>query len=94
MYPRIPTDEDVRRPAGLSFDNLPDIVTVAEVCDATRLDKKTVLKAIHGKALPAWFPGGSAQLGFRMHKGDVEAWFFSDPGRAFTKGTGDTRVKP
>jgi len=94
MYPRPPTDEDVKRPAGLTFDNLPDIVTVTEVCDVTRLDKKTVLKAIHGGTLPAWFPAGSAKLGFRMHRGDVEAWFFSDPSRAFTPGVGGPKATP
>jgi len=94
MYPRTPSTQGVARPdQAISFDDLPAIVSLSDVCKATRIDKKTVLKAIHAGSLPAWFPGGNPQLGFRIHKGDVEAWYFSDPSRAFTKGTGDTRVK-
>lgn len=84
MYPRPPTDHDVVKPAGLSFDDLPAIVTASEVADATRLNKKSVLQAIHKGDLPAWFAGGNPVLGFRMHKADVEAWFFNDPERART----------
>ena len=52
------------------------------------LDKKTLLTAIHDGKIPAWFPGGNPQVGFRVHPRDLEAWFFNDPSRAHTPGTG------
>lgn len=86
--PKIPSEADVTRPHPLAFDDLGDIVSLGELCEATRLNKKTVLIAIHEGKLPAWFPGGNAQIGFRIHRGDAEAWFFSDPSRAHTPGVG------
>lgn len=83
--PKIATDEDARRPARMSLDQLGDIVTVSEVAEVCRLDKKTVLKAIHSGTLPAFFPAGSQYLGFRLHRADVEAWYFNDPERAHTR---------
>ena len=95
MYPRNPSNAGVIPPStAMTFDDLPAIVSLSEVVKATRINKKTILRAIHGGKLPAWYPGDNPQLGFRMHKGDVEAWYFSDPTRAFTPGIGDTRVVP
>jgi len=86
--PKIATEADAARPKELAFGDLGDIVSLGELCEATRLDKKTILGAIHAGKLPAWFPGGNAQIGFRMHRRDAEAWFFSDPERAHTPGVG------
>ncbi len=83
--PRIPSDAGVRKPAALSFADLDEIISVADLRRATGLDKATILKAIHAGALPAWYPGGNTMLGFRMHRADAEAWFFNDPSRAHTK---------
>ena len=61
--PGIRTDADAKPPAPMSFADLGDIIDVTDLCKVTRLDKKTVLKAIHAGQLPAWFPGGNATLG-------------------------------
>ena len=83
-----PTDMDATRPAEADYDSAGDTVSVKDICDLTRLNKKTVLAAIHSGLLPAWFPGGNSQIGFRVHRRDAEAWFFADPERALTPGVG------
>lgn len=88
MKPKIPTDADTVRPADFALISPEDTMSPKDICDVTRLNKKTVLAAIHGGLLPAWFPGGNPQVGFRCHRRDVEAWFFADPERAHTPGVG------
>lgn len=63
-------------------------VSLTDAMKQTALDKKTLLTAIHNGKLPAWWPGLNAQVGFRIHPRDLEAWFFNDPSRAHTPGTG------
>ena len=86
--PRIASEADVAPPRKLEFSDLGDVVSLGKLCEVTGLDKKTILVAIHAGKLPAWFPGGNPQIGFRMHRRDAEAWFFSDPSRAYTPGVG------
>lgn len=88
MRAKIPTESDAVQPARPATLNPDDYIGLSEVCSQTRMDKKTILAAIHAGKLPAFWPGGNHQVGFRMHRRDVEAWFFSDPERAHTPGVG------
>lgn len=88
-YPRTPTLDGVVPPAPIPLDEARTVaVPIATAVAETGVDKKTLLGAIHAGKLPAWWPGGNPILGFHVHRRDLEAWFFNDPSRAHTPGTG------
>ena len=85
-----PTMNGVAPPAPIALND-PDAkgITIATAIAQTGQDRHTILEAIHAGAIPAWAPGGDpARGGFRMHRRDFEAWYFGDPKRAHTPGTG------
>lgn len=87
--PGTPSILNVVPPATMTLDDLEhEALRVGEAARAVTLDKKTVLTAIHDGKLPAFWPGGNSMLGFRVHRKDLEAWYFNDPTLAHTPGTG------
>lgn len=84
-----PSMDGVVPPARIELGD-PDAagLSVADCVDATGADRRVIRDAIHDGKLPAWVPGMSFRLGFRVHRLDLEAWWFSDPTRAHTPGTG------
>ncbi len=72
-------------------DDPDQLMTTSEIAAATKLDRKTVIRAIRSGDLPAFVPhrGKATEIdmtgsrggrnGYRAHARDVERWFYGRP---------------
>lgn len=61
------------------LEDIPNVLNIAQACQATRLGDYAIREAIKRRELPAFMPGngkGGRGLGWRIHKADLEEWFF------------------
>ena len=77
----------VNRPApvsgeSLTFEDMPELLTVKEATEALRMSKDTLYVAIRSGELPAFIPRGrdprraGRSMGYRIHRADLQRWYF------------------
>lgn len=69
-----------KRPAW-TLDDIAGILTIAEAAAVCRVSPDNIRQAIRDGKLLAFIPGGkdknhAGRSGYRIHKADLQAWFF------------------
>ena len=70
---------------GMNETGAPEVLTVDDVADLLRVDRKTVYEAIRQKQIPGVVHIGRA---IRVHRATLEAWLRGEPTRPATSGRG------